>query len=268
MVAGEKPMRALVFIFAMLVTGFAITSCTRDDQPAASQIACGFESPAQVLFVSGDPHARGSQILQYWEFSEPEVLWSTQRPASASYDSFRTKLRDSGVETDPLALLGRSPWPNNPIVADFASEWIRPIGCLEMLLIGEQNARMDLLETPTEFASFVLRSPDRSRIRVFYYSRNEDGIGNVSPIESGMASSLGDAWTLDMVLHNHTFHLGQADVNGVTAPSGADAQMQLNLARSEGLREAWITNGVDTVRIGASEFGRFHQTDYPQGPPP
>jgi hypothetical protein len=258
-------MRVLIFSgVALLLVALVVLMDARQDArfgalvpEPADDTPCAFTTAPEVLFESGDPHRSGSELLHYYEEPYPSVLWSARRPPPGSYDRFLAKLMERRVETDPVTLLRGSPWANNSIVARFAREWIVPVNCLEMLLTGAQNARMDLLDAPTEFVSFILRSPDGARVRIYVYTRNEDGIGNVGRIEETIAPALAEGWTLQIVLHNHTFHVDQRVLNAVTAPSEADAQLAGNLARDPGLSEAWITNGLHTARIPASEFGRF-----------
>lgn len=129
---------------------------------------------------SGDPHAANGRLLQVWDVPNEPVLWSEATPESPAYRDFLDKLARADTETDPLALLRASPHPNNALVIRNAADWIRPASCLEKLLVGEQHARMDTFATPTEFASLILRSPDSTRLRVYFYTINQDGIGRMT----------------------------------------------------------------------------------------
>jgi hypothetical protein len=170
------------------------------------------------------------------------------------------------VDTNPVSLLLRkaslpqtSPGDarNDSLVARESSRWVFPINCLEMLLIGIQNDRVGVLQQSTEFTAFILRSADGRRLRIYYYTRNEDGIGNVSTILTPVAHDYQEGWTVVANLHNHNFRPGQTDLNAVVSPSLPDAQLYQTLAARYQLREAWITNGLHTVRIPASAFGRL-----------
>lgn len=209
-----------------------------------------------MLQQSGDSHGPDGKLLQVWEVQNDPVLWSTATPRDPNYQDFLTKLDRTGIGTDPLALLSASPTPNSDLVARNARDWIKPAGCLEKLLIGHQHGRMDTFAAPTEFASLVLRSPDEDRLRIYYYTINQDGIGRASPITEPAMVDLQAGWRLAVALHNHAFHPGQPKLNGITAPSEPDADFNVNLAAS-GLEQAWITNGLHTVRIPASAFSQF-----------
>lgn len=62
-----------------------------------------------------------------------------------------------------------------------------------------------------------------------------------------------------MALHSHVFHPGQPEIDGILAPSEPDADFHVRLHAASDVREAWITNGVDTVKMPASSFGLFRR---------
>lgn len=179
-----------------------------------------------------------------------------EAPLGPAYQDFVAKLEKTGIATDPLALLAASPTPNNDLVARNAADWIKPAGCLEKLLIGYQHARVDTFAAATEFASLVLRSPDETQLRIYFYTINQDGIGRASPITEPALADVKAGWRFAIALHNHAFHPGQPKLNGITAPSVPDADFNVNLSAS-GLEQAWITNGLHTARIPAAAFGQF-----------
>jgi len=217
---------------------------------------CALPVNPTLLQQIGDPHGPDGKLLQVWEVQNDPALWSTATPRDPNYQDFLTKLGKAGIDTDPLVILAASPTPNSDLVARNASAWIKPAGCLEKILIGYQHDRIDTFVAPTEFASLILRSPDESRLRIYYYTINQDGIGRASPITEPAIADMQTGWRLAVALHNHAFHPGQPKLNGITAPSEADADFHANLATS-GLEQAWITNGLHTVRIPASTFSQF-----------
>jgi hypothetical protein len=130
-----------------------------------------------------------------------------------------------------------------------------------MLLQSEQHKRLDTFKSPTEFASFVLRSSDGKRLRVYFYTVNQDGIGRMSPLTQPVAGDLKDGWRVLFALHNHNFHPGQPQLNGIVAPSIPDAHFAQNVRAELALPESRITNGISTVRIPASAFAQFERED-------
>lgn len=207
--------------------------------------------------ADGDPHAVGGRLLQLWEVPDDPVLWSETVPEAGDCRRFRGELAERRIETDPVRLLERSPTENNRMVIDHAGDWIRPATCLEMLMFGHQHGRLDIFETPSEFASIILRSADGQRLRIYYYTMNHDGIGRMDPIAEPALADRRDGWEVLVVLHSHVFHPGQPQVDGIPAPSEPDADFHMRFHAGSGMREARITNGVHTVIMPASSFGSF-----------
>lgn len=228
------------------------------NQPAAQPASgCAFPQKPVVILQEGETHQPGSRLLQFWEMDDRPVLWSSQAPAA--YRDFRAGLKRHVRDTDAVRLLAQSDTANNRLVARNASRWIHPATCLEMLLQAEQHARRDTFANPTEFASFVLRSDDGRRLRVYFYTVNLDGIGRMSPVTGPVAGDLKSGWRTLFTLHNHNFHPGQPMLNGIVAPSVPDAHFVENVRAELKLPEARITNGVNTVRIPALAFGDFER---------
>lgn len=231
---------------------------------AAAAEICAFPTPPRVIASEGLSSAKGARLLQVWDVPDARIYWTTADPTDPAFGTFVAGVTKHVSVTDPVRLLLTSPaWDNprlrqnNALVADRASEWIRPAGCLEKLLLSVQHRRIDLFERPTEFAALVLRSPEGDRIRIYYLTINEDGIGRMSPLTGPAMVDVKAGWRVEIALHNHSFHPGQPSIDGVLAPSEADAQFVANFAAAAGLQAAWITNGVHSSRIPASAFGLF-----------
>lgn len=217
--------------------------------------ACAFAAPPKVLLSEGDAHAKGSKQLQVWDVPDAPVLWSAAEPPG--YGSFLAKAMRQEA-TDPVALLGQAaPSANNRLVVENAAAWIAPANCLEMLLYQAQDQRIETFTAPTEFMAVILRSPDRARLRIYSYTTNQDGIGRASPVADPAEADRRVGWTVLAGLHNHSFHPGDPMLNGPVSPSVPDATFNANFAAEAGMQAAWITNGVSTVHIPASAFGRF-----------
>lgn len=243
-------MRALIGCIGALA-GLLLSSA------AEARDVCAFPSPPRVIEQSGAAHAQGGRLLQVWEVEDHPVWWSQAKPAG--YPAFEAKVAAKVGETDPLRLLAQNPWANNRLVAEHAADWIRPINCLEMLLQQKQDQRMDTLTSPTEFMAIVLRSADTKRLRVYFYTANQDGVGRTSPVSDLALVDRRAGWNVLAALHNHAFHPGTPSLNGPVAPSKADARFNVNYAASAGMAEAWITNGLHTARIPAAAFGQFER---------
>lgn len=245
-------MRAPPLLLAIaLLAGCA----TPPDQGAEG--VCSLPAEPVVLEQSGDPHGPDGRLLQKWEIADDPVLWSEASPDGA-YADFHAEVAARKIETNPITLLERSPTVNNALVVSRAGEWIRPAGCFEKLLTGFQHAWIGIFDAPTEFASIVMRSPDGARLRIYYLTINQDGIGRAGPLTNPAQADAADGWTMELVLHPHFFHPGQPELDGLIAPSVPDAHFAYN-QRDVGLKQAWITNGVHTVRIPAEAFDLFQR---------
>ena len=239
----------------------AISGAPQQPNDASAQFVlggCRLGAPT-VMLREGASDQPGSRLLQYWEMPNHPVWWSDATPASTAYKDYRRKVAANVSLTDPVRLLQRSPTHNNKIVVAEARNWIRPANCLEKLLQAEQHSRVDAFKTPTEFLSFVLLSADEKRVRVYFYTVNYDGIGAATPVSAPVVQAREDGWTVLAGLHNHGFHPGQPTLDGILAPSSPDAHFNFNFAGRVGMKEAWITNGLHTVRIPASAFGQFER---------
>lgn len=245
-------MRPLGFAMAGLC---AVTTLAVAGVSVAAPAACAFAAPPRVLISEGDAHAKGSRLLQVWDTPDAPVLWSSAEPDG--YEAFVAKAMRQET-TDPVALLGQTPpYANNRLVAENAAAWIAPANCLEMLLYQAQDQRIETFTAPTEFMAFVLRSPDGARLRIYFYSVNQDGIGRAGPVADPAAADRKAGWTILAGLHDHAFHPGDPALNGPVAPSIPDATFNANFAAEAGMQAAWITNGVSTAHVPAAAFGRF-----------
>jgi hypothetical protein len=228
--------------------------------------SCRFQGPPRVL-PAGD-----ATVLQYWNFQDDSILRSESLPDLPSFSSYR-KAVQARLNVDPLSLLDRyfrigiegGDAYNLDVVRNDSAHFIRPIRCLEALLLDAQIERTPkMLVAPTELLAFYLRHPD-GRLRVYYLTDDLAGIWKMESLSAKIHEDLQEGWIVIGNLHNHSFfldHLEHPDVihpQGVLSPSANDMQV-LKEAKSElGLQSALITNGFNTIEIPASEFGRFRE---------
>ena len=95
------------------------------------------------------------------------------------------------------------------------------------------------------------------KIRVYFYTVNQNGIGKATPLTKPVRDDVHGGWLALFVLHNHPIVPGDEKLNGAPSPSVPDADFQIESAKYLGLLEARITNGVNTVHIPASAFSTF-----------
>lgn len=234
-----------------------LCGCTTYNNASRGGLACDLQGTTTVLNQEGESHAAGSKLLKRWDIPNDAVWDSDRTPIRGAYPKYVQEANDRAVETNPARILAENDTFNNRIVRTNLSDWVRPASCLEKSLLAEQHSRMNLFSQPSEFASFVLLSPDRTIVRVYYYTVNQNGIGKASPLTSPVQQDLKSGWKPLFALHNHPIVPGDRKLNGAPSPSVPDADFQMGSARYLGLPEARITNGFNSVHMPATSFAEF-----------
>ena len=228
-----------------------------------------------VIKVDG---ADSSEWHGRFDLSDLPYLWKPAEP-----DNVIARFRDAvrkrlGTDVSARTLLERQ----RAIFAALPPEWsgeatnarlllegragrITPISCLEAMLWKWQASRYPMLEHPTEFGAFVLRS--KGRVRVYLSSADLVGQRSRDTITKLVETDVVAGFHVIAHIHNHPFLFNRevgdrmwtlegtkGDVAGALAPSMTDVQLYRNLRRSHGLKEAWVTNGFETARFRADEF--------------
>lgn len=157
---------------------------------------------------------------------------------------------------------------NATLLLDGRAGKIAPASCLEVLLFRVQARRFAMIAHPTEFGAFILRRGDRLRV----YLSGADRVGGKlrGAVTDRVKADVAAGFEPIAHLHNHPFLFDRVvgdrmwtrpesidDIGGALAPSTVDVQLYRRLRESLKLRAAWITNGLDTVRIPAAGFERF-----------
>lgn len=227
--------------------------------PAAA--ACRLDEPPEVV------REDGAAILLRWELDDRPVLWSPALPDDAGYRAYRDAIRADGAELR-VPIADRAPaaddaererWRredhNAAIVAEGLAGTLRPVSCLEALMFARQHARYSELTHPTELMTLVLRKGGRLRL----YFGAGDALFPPKTVYGfdEAAADVAAGWTLDAALHNHTIvHRGDRIALGTPTLSINDVHLFRNKVE-DGLRAAWVTNGVFTAEIPATDFDQF-----------
>lgn len=227
--------------------------------------SCDLRGITTVIEEQGDSHASGSKLLKRWDIPNDEVWDSGGTPSRGAYLKYVQEAKERSVESNPKKILRTNDTYNNRIVRANLANWIKPPSCLEKVLLAEQHVRMNLFTHPSEFASFALLSPDKSVVRVYYYTVNQNSIGKVSPLTSPVREDVKTGWQPLFALHNHPIVPRDRQLNGAPSPSVPDADFQLAAGKYLGLPEARITNGFSSAHIPASSFTKFRATG-PEAP--
>jgi hypothetical protein len=248
-------MRSWIWVFGTLAfASHAESLCGAAFAVAESDGVQRLDAPAGagLLNVSDEPHA-------YLEDFRAELLGELER---------------RGLPSAPLELLRRQralyaadrteTQVFDDVIAGRYGDIGRP-GCLADALLQrhlELWPHLGALQL-TEFGAFVLtRGPE---LRIYFVS-NGDGptVRTSADLEALVATDLRRGYALRAHLHNHPFFLDNStgDIAGTTVPSGGDRPYYLRL-RSLGieLEAAWITNGLDLIRVPAEKFAQFPESN-------
>lgn len=133
---------------------------------------------------------------------------------------------------------------------------LRPISCLEALLVDYQAARFPMASHPTEFHAVVM---ERGRqVRVYFAGSGAPWPPRANLLFERVAADRGEGWRAVAHLHNHPFlFAGEGDIAGANAPSLTDVQFWRHLRESVGVESARVTNGFATFEAPAAAFDRL-----------
>jgi hypothetical protein len=195
----------------------------------AAQSRC--ELPGNGTLV----HRDGAATLTRWDLDDTGALFTAAMPG-ANYRAFLE--RPMGERPEPKDDAERALWRredhNAELVMSGRAGTLRPVQCIEALTYHPERESIVL----------VLRNAGKTRV---YVGRSDQTFPPKSVYgTTEAAADIAAGWSFDVVLHNHT-------VPGVPTLSTADVSLFRNLDA----RSAWVTNGVYTVEVRATELPRF-----------
>lgn len=236
--------------------------------PAAT-VGCRWPVAPVVLRQAADT------VYQSWTFAAgqmPGPVAPSELPAlSAFLDTVRTRVG----ALDAHALLSRQiahyaartdsasqgEAANGRLVLSGAVGTLRPINCLEALLVEYQAARFPMASHPTEFQAVVMERSDGGtrRVRVYFAGSGAPWPPRANLLLEHVAADRREGWRAVAHLHNHPFlFASEGDIAGANAPSLTDVQFWRHLRDSLGLESARVTNGFATFHAPAAAFDRLH----------
>jgi hypothetical protein len=234
---------------------------------AQAYAQCSLPRDPIVLIEEGDPHAADSKLFQSWEVEDSPEYWKETFTDPQSLSTFKTKLLQLGMEVDPVEILKRAVThsvddldrQNAVLALERVKDLVKPVRCLEAYLMGLQADRREMVQFPTEFLSFILRSTDGKRLKIYYYTINFPGIKGVGDLKRAIDRDLASPtqWKVWTNLHNHNFLVNAEFTLGGVCPSAQDFGVYRSFADEEGLEEAWVTNGFHTMRLVRDDFWKF-----------
>ncbi len=238
--------------------------------PAAAA-ACAWPTPATV--ISDTPVLAVSR----WDAPDSAVLSAPLTVPLPELAVFRawarmeTDLTGATVDTDAYALLRRQHALYVRLRIE-AAESIRlimtrnlgrigPMTCLESLIFSDHQARFPV-QGYTEFSRSCLKD---GNLRVYSMSggAGNGSAPNISHIRALVDADRAQGWTVETNLHNHPFNFKNpsGDIGATLVPSGTrdwgDISVFRNMVVNDGLSEAAITNGFDTIRFSRADIARL-----------
>ena len=265
--------RALVWLVISGAAACAGSPAAEPEQPPAA--VCPTLPDPQEVVVAG---AAVGERHERFDLGDAPALWQGA-PEDAAALAYRRQIAGrlgDDLELHHLLARQRDVFAAGPqarealnigaVLEGRVGTFVVP-GCIERLLFARQAARFPMVEHATEFGAFVLRRGDRVRL----YVSSMDLVGQKirRELTDRVRADVASGYRLVAHLHNHPFltrrRVGDRmwttaetldDVAGALAPSLTDVQFFTNtIADGLPLEAAWITNGLDSIRIARRELG-------------
>jgi hypothetical protein len=226
---------------------------------------CQFSQSPTVIFQA--PH----ELHQVWTLNDSPLYESSTVADDPAFSDFQSEIKKRVSDLDQYSILKREyqdfMQSGDPaflaeahatqLVFTKQAGHIRPIYCLESAFLTIQLKRQSMIEQPSEFGAFILKSTDSThpQLKIYYSTFDRPG-GKISPIVTSLIENdLANGWVLWRHLHNHNFMFQNSiSVMGGTCPSRPDLQLYLDLVRTYGLQSAAVTNGFDTNEMTRADF--------------
>lgn len=269
-------------VIPWLLGALLVTAC---HGPRASTVPS--ETPACVLDASPEviavPNPKPGELNEFFELPDSPAWW-----APAAMDTEREQYRaallarlgEEGLRQ--LALLERQhalhvamtgkpmqrEAENSGRVLEGSAGEMDSASCLEWRLFQRQSHRYAMLERPTEFGAYILRGNGRLRV----YLSGGDSVGGPlrHEVSDRVAADVANGFEPVAHLHNHPFMFDRKpgdrmyttedsvkDIGGALAPSLTDVQAWRSMRAGFGLKGAWLTNGLDSIRYTSGDFDRL-----------
>ena len=254
------PMPRHLALFLLAIVACAGTIPALGTQRGAVADRCELSESTVLL-------REGNSVLRMWELPMSPLWFGESLPDAPGYLTFRAAIRAAGGDKErpsadpprPKDDAERELWRREELNVALMYEGggqVRPVWCLEAALFALQDARYSQLTQPTEFVAQILRRGDRIKVYhggsdVMFPPARFRGLEEVN-------ADVAAGWQYWVLLHNHTVRtLDGKPALGVPAPSTNDVQLFRGLVDRLGLREAWVTNGMYTGLVPASNLGQF-----------
>lgn len=254
--------------------------------------ACRWASPPVPFYRSADT------LYQVWTLPAARAAgpWrAADAPALTAFrDAVAGRLARAGLSADPASVTRRvtayygaradgdaqRDADNGRRVLSGTVGAIRPLACIEALVLDYQARRFSMTRRPTEFHAFLLRRGDPAGadtpMLVYFAASGAPWPPSVGRLTDSLERRTRDGWQVVAHVHNHPFYLDQlradsagqptADIAGGMAPSSTDVQFYRAMRARLGLASARVTNGFATLELPAADFGRLRARGDTSGP--
>lgn len=261
-----RPGAAFLTGFAAAVLAAACASAGRS--PTSDVPPCRWPVAPVVLQQEGDT------LVQSWTFKAGQLPDRVDPASLPALSAFLDTVRSRVGPLDARALIQRQvayyashsdsdsqgEAANGRTVLGGSAGTLRPISCVEALLVDYQAARFPMASHPTEFHAVVMERQDAGRetMRVYFAASSAPWPPKAGLLFERAAADRREGWQAVAHLHNHPFELSsRGDVDGANAPSMTDVQFWRYLRDSLGIESARVTNGFATFQAPAAAFARL-----------
>ena len=214
------------------------------------------------------------QNLYIWH-GESMALLEPSDEIGPLLSRYRTEINEVVPDTDPVVLLERqrdrfveasgvaAGVAYNQVISGALGD-LRPMSCLETLLMEVQLSGLPRLSALAEFQSNITLSEDGTLLNIYAAF-----VSDISPPDRNyllpyLQADLQEGYSYYAHLHNHPFYLDNPtlDVAGTLIPSGTlygfgDIFVYNQYRELFDLDLMWITNGFDSVSFEGREIGLF-----------
>ena len=236
----------------------------------ASPEECEFDT-APVILEQG-----ATETHQMWDFINFSIFWSEILPSGSEFTAFQNGIRNS-LNIDPIAILEKQ-YPifansvnenmrlegkNIRAVIDNNIDDIRPINCIEALLVEAQTKRLPLIEYPNEFMAAILTKAVNGRDLIRVYLSTSDKNFHKPRTDLFENDILKNDWEFLLFIHNHPFYLSKYPdglYQGGVAPSINDVQFgRKHLVEDLKLKFLVVTNGFHSIWLNSNDLKHLHE---------
>ena len=255
----------------VLLCGCATTGSLTDAQGqkalATPSAQCRLPENPTIIYQNKN------DVLKVWTVDSRPVYFSPRLPNDAAFLQFRRALEKAGAvvkfppHTRPTSKAPkdverwRKQEQNRAMVYSGKAGRVRPINCLEALMVAHQHSRFSQLTQPTEFLVAVLRKQINGKpmLRIYFGAGDGERVPKAVYGLDAIKKDGATGWTYWVNLHIHPIRkLNGKLALGSPSPSTPDVDFYRKLNRSLGLARAWITNGFYTADIPAGAFHTLH----------